>query len=172
MNMKKLFLAALMCVICLCSAQAQKFALIDMEYILDRIPAYETANNELTQLSQTYQKEVEAKTKEAESLYKAYQNASNLTAAQKTQREEAIVAKEREAAELRKKYFGPEGVMAQKQEQLIAPIQDEVYQAVKELAQRYGYDMVIDRASAESLIFASPNIDISNQVLSKLGYSN
>jgi outer membrane protein len=115
---------------------------------------------------------VEAKTKEAENLYKAYQNAQNLTAAQKTQREEAIVAKEREAAELRKKYFGPEGTMAQKQESLIAPIQDQVYEAVKELAQRYGYDMVIDRASAESLIFASPNIDISNQVLSKLGYSN
>jgi outer membrane protein len=143
-----------------------------MEYIMDHIPAYERANTELNQLSQTYQKEVEAKTKEAESLYKAYQNAQNLTSAQKTQREEAIVAKEREAAELRKKYFGPEGVMAQKQESLIAPIQDQVYEAVKELAQRYGYDMVIDRASAESLIFASPNIDISNQVLSKLGYSN
>jgi outer membrane protein len=62
--------------------------------------------------------------------------------------------------------------MAKKQEELVAPIQDKVYEAVKELAQRYGYDMVIDRASAESLIFASPNIDISNQVLSKLGYSN
>jgi outer membrane protein len=126
----------------------------------------------LNQLSQTYQKEVEAKTKEAQNLYNAYQKASNLTAAQKTQREEAIVAKEREAAELRKKYFGPEGEMVQKQEELIAPIQDDVYEAVKALAQRYGYDMVIDRSSAESLIFASPNIDISSQVLNKLGYSN
>jgi outer membrane protein len=105
-------------------------------------------------------------------LYNAYQSASNLTAAQKTQREEAIVAKEREAAELRKKYFGPEGVMVQKQEELLAPIQDDVYEAVKALALRYGYDMVIDRSSAESLIFASPNIDISSQVLNKLGYSN
>lgn len=170
--MKKILFAALMCFICLCSAQAQKYALIDMEYILGRIPAYESAQNQLNQLSQTYQKEVEAKTKEAQNLYNAYQKASNLTAAQKTQREEAIVAKEREAAELRKKYFGPEGVMVQKQEELLAPIQDDVYEAVKALAQRYGYDMVIDRSSAESLIFASPNIDISSQVLNKLGYSN
>jgi outer membrane protein len=172
MDMKKILFAALMCFICLCSAQAQKYALIDMEYILGRIPAYESAQNQLNQLSQTYQKEVEAKTKEAQNLYNAYQSASNLTAAQKTQREEAIVAKEREAAELRKKYFGPEGVMVQKQEELLAPIQDDVYEAVKALAQRYGYDMVIDRSSAESLIFASPNIDISSQVLNKLGYSN
>jgi outer membrane protein len=172
MDMKKIFFAALMCFICLCSAQAQKYALIDMEYILGHIPAYESAQNQLNQLSQTYQKEVEAKTKEAQNLYNAYQKASNLTAAQKTQREEAIVAKEREAAELRKKYFGPEGEMVKKQEELIAPIQDDVYEAVKALAQRYGYDMVIDRASAESLIFASPNIDISSQVLNRLGYSN
>jgi outer membrane protein len=172
MDMKKILFAALMCFICLCSAQAQKYALIDMEYILGRIPAYESAQNQLNQLSQTYQKEVEAKTKEAQNLYNAYQSASNLTAAQKTQREEAIVAKEREAAELRKKYFGPEGVMVQKQEELIAPIQDDVYEAVKALAQRYGYDMVIDRSSAESLIFASPSIDISSQVLNRLGYSN
>jgi len=161
-----------MCFICLCSAQAQKYALIDMEYILGHIPAYESAQNQLNQLSQTYQKEVEAKTKEAQNLYNAYQKASNLTAAQKTQREEVIVAKEREAAELRKKYFGPEGEMVKKQEELIAPIQDDVYEAVKALAQRYGYDMVIDRASAESLIFASPSIDISSQVLNRLGYSN
>jgi outer membrane protein len=172
MDMKKILFAALMCFICLCSAQAQKYALIDMEYILGRIPAYESAQNQLNQLSQTYQKEVEAKTKEAQNLYNAYQSASNLTAAQKTQREEAIVDKEREAAELRKKYFGPEGVMVQKQEELLAPIQDDVYEAVKALAQRYGYDMVIDRSSAESLIFASPSIDISSQVLNKLGYSN
>ena len=108
-----------------------------MEYILKNIPAYEQANTQLNQASQQYQSEVEAKAKEAEALYKEYQKASaSLSAAQKTQREEAIVAKEKEAAELRKKYFGPEGEMAKKQEALIAPIQDKIYEAVNFRAKR------------------------------------
>ena len=113
--MKKAILLSLLFVACVFTASAQKFALIDMEYILKNIPAYEQANTQLNQASQQYQSEVEAKAKEAEALYKEYQKASaSLSAAQKTQREEAIVAKEKEAAELRKKYFGPEGEMAKK----------------------------------------------------------
>lgn len=109
----------------------------------------------------------------AEALYKEYQKASaSLSAAQKTQREEAIVAKEKEAAELRKKYFGPEGEMAKKQEALITPIQDKIYEAVKQISEQKGYAAVVDRGSAQSIIFASPSIDISNEVLSRLGYSN
>ena len=105
--------------------------------------------------------------------YKDYQKtASSLSAAQKSQKEEAIIAKEKEAAELRKKYFGPEGEMAKKQQALINPIQDKIYEAVKQIAQQNGYDAVVDRSSAQSIIFASPRIDISNEVLSKLGYSN
>ena len=73
---------------------------------------------------------------------------------------------------LRKTYFGPEGEMVKKQEELLAPIQDQVYEAIKDLSIQRGYDAVIDRASATSVIFASPSIDISNDVLSKLGYSN
>ena len=120
-----------------------------------------------------HQKAIEAKAKEAEALYLAYQKAANtLNAAQRTQKEEAIVAKEREAAELRKKYFGPEGEMAEKQEALIAPIQNRIYEVVKQISTQKGYDAVIDRASATSIIFASPRIDISNEVLAKLGYSN
>lgn len=171
--MKKTILLTLLFVACAFTASAQKFALIDMEYILNSIPAYEQANNQLNQASQRYQSEVEAKAKEAEALYKDYQKASaSLTAAQKTQREEAIVAKEREAAELRKKYFGPDGEMAKQQEALVAPIQDKIYEAVKQVAEQKGYAVVVDRASAQSIIFATPSIDISNEVLSKLGYSN
>ena len=82
------------------------------------------------------------------------------------------MAKEKEAAELRQKYFGPQGEMMKKQQELIAPIQDQIYNAVKEIAMAQNYDAVIDRASAQSMIFASPRIDISNEVLSRLGYSN
>ena len=171
--MKKVILLSVFCAMSLLGLHAQSFALIDMEYILENIPAYQQANNQLEQLSQQYQKAVEAKAKEAENLYKSYQQTSaTLSASQKTQKEEAIVAKEKEAAELRMKYFGPEGEMAKKQDELIGPIEDSIYEAVKQVAIRRGYDAVIDRASASSVIFASPSIDISNEILAKLGYSN
>ena len=87
-------------------------------------------------------------------------------------KEEEIVAKEKSAAELRRKYFGPEGELFKKREALMQPIQDEIYEAVKAISTQKGYAVVVDRASASSIIFASPNIDISNEVLAKLGYSN
>lgn len=171
--MKKAILLSLLFVACVFTASAQKFALIDMEYILKNIPAYEQANTQLNQASQQYQSEVEAKAKEAEALYKEYQKASaSLSAAQKTQREEAIVAKEKEAAELRKKYFGPEGELFKKRQSLMAPIQDEIYNAIKDICDSKGYSLILDRASDAGIIFASPKADISNEVLAKLGYSN
>jgi outer membrane protein len=155
------------------AAQAQKYALVDMEYILKNIPAYERANEQLTQQSKKWQSEVEAIQNQAQTLYKNYQNeAVFLSADQKKQREQAIVDKEKEAAELKRKYFAPEGELYKKRQSLIQPIQDEIYNAVKEVAQLRGYQMVVDRASDTSIIFASPKIDISAEVLSKLGYSN
>ena len=155
------------------SATAQKFALVDMEYIMSNIPAYERANEQLNQVSKKWQAEVEALDNEAKTLYKNYQNeAAFLSEAQKKEREEAIVNKETEAAELKKKYFGPEGELYKKRTSLIAPIQDEIYNAVKGIASTRGFQLVLDRASDAGIIFASPSIDISNEVLSKLGYSN
>lgn len=155
------------------TANAQKFALIDMEYILKNIPAYERANEQLNRATQQWQGEVEKLAKEAQTMFKDYQAASaKLSATQKTQKEDEIVAKEKAAAELRRKYFGPEGELFKQRETLMAPIQDEIYNAVKTLAEQNGYAVVVDRASASSIIFASPRIDISNEVLAKLGYSN
>ena len=171
--MKKYIILTILFAISGLSAQAQRFALIDMEYILQEIPAYQEANQQLSELSKQYQAQVEKVSKEAETLYKNYQQtASSLSAAAKGKKEEAIVAKEKEAAQLRKDLFGPEGKMAEKERELISPIQDEIYEAVKQIALKKGYDAVIDRASDQSLIFASPKIDISNEVLSLLGYSN
>ena len=152
---------------------AQKFALVDMEYILKNIPAYERANEQLNQVSKKWQAEVDALTEEAQTLYKNYQGeAVFLSAEQKTKKEEEIVAKEKEAAELKKTYFGPEGELFKKRESLMAPIQDEIYNAVKDIADSKGYSLILDRASDTGIIFASPKIDISNEVLTKLGYSN
>lgn len=151
------------------TANAQKFALIDMEYILENIPAYERANEQLEQASRQWQSEVEKISEEAKTLYKNYQS---LSETQRGKKEEEIVAKEKSAAELRRKYFGPEGELYKKRESLMQPIQDEIYNAVKEIATQNGYAVVVDRASASSIIFASPSIDVSNEVLAKLGYSN
>lgn len=153
-------------------AQAQKFALVDMEYILKNIPAYERANEQLNQQSKKWQAEVEAVQNEAQTLYKNYQNeAVFLSADQKKTREQAIVDKEKEAAELKRKYFAPEGELYKKRESLVQPIQDEIYNAIKDISQSKGYSLILDRASDAGIIFASPKIDISNEVLTKLGYS-
>lgn len=170
--MKKLFVISCLLVVCAWMADAQKYALIDMEYILKNIPAYEMTNEQLSQVSKKWQNEVDALQQEAQNMYKTYQSdLVFLSAEMKTKREEEIVKKEQEAQDLKRKYFGADGELYKKRESLMKPIQDEIYNAVKEISEDKGYQLVIDRASAMSIIFASPKIDISNEVLVKLGYS-
>ena len=170
--MKKLLFTLIIALGSVLGASAQKFALVDMDYILSSIPNYEMANEQLNQLSQRWQKEVEAVAKEAETMYKNYQNEMVfLTDDQKKKREADIVAKEKSAAELRQKYFGPEGELYKKRQSLLKPVQDDVYNAVKKVADERGYQSIFDRASASDIIYASPRIDVSNEVLAKLGYS-
>lgn len=155
------------------TASAQKFALVDMEYILKNIPAYERANEQLTQVAKKWQAEVDALNTEAQTMYTNYQNeVVFLSQEQKKERQEAIMNKEKEASELKRKYFGPEGELFKKRTSLMTPIQEEIYNAVKDIADLRGYSLILDRASDTSIIFGSPKIDISNEVLSKLGYSN
>lgn len=169
--MKRIALSVIAIVACALVSYAQKFALVDMEYILKNVPAYEMANEQLNQVSQRWQREVEAVSKEAETMYKNYQSEMVfLTDDQKKKREEEIVAKEKEATELRYKYFGPQGELYKKRQSLIKPIQDEVYNAVKKVSEERGYQVIFDRASSQNIIFASPRIDVSNEVLTKMGY--
>lgn len=154
------------------AASAQKIALVDMEYILKNIPAYERANEQLNQVSKKWQAEVEALSTEAQTMYKNYQNeVVFLSQEQKKERQDAIMEKEKQAAELKRKYFGPDGELFKKRTSLMTPIQEEVYNAVKDIADLRGYQLVLDRASDTGIIFGSPKIDISNEVLQKLGYS-
>ena len=170
--MKKLIFCAF-CAFCVTlTTSAQKFALVDMDYIFKNIPAYERANEQLNQVSKKWQAEVEALQVEAQTLYKNYQNeVVFLSQEQKKARQDAIVAKEQEAAELKKKYFGPQGELFKKRTALMSPIQEEIYNAVREIADLRGYQLVLDRASDQGIIFGSPKIDISTEVLQKLGYS-
>ena len=168
---KAIMILAVFCSLAV-TGSAQKFALIDMEYILKSIPAYEMANEQLKQVSTRWQREIETKAKEAETLFNNYKSEQvYLSKEQQSKKEEEVVAKEKEVAELRRKHFGPEGELYKKRESLMQPIQDDIYNAVKKISEEKGYQMVIDRASDASIIFASPRIDISNEVLTKLGYS-
>ena len=168
--MKNILLSLTLLVMAI-SASAQKFALIDMEYILKNVPAYERANEQLNQVSKKWQAEVEALNTEAATMYKNYQNeVVFLSEEQKKTKQDAIMKKEKEASELKRKYFGPEGELFKKRTALIAPLQEEIYNVVKEISELRGYSLVLDRASDAGIIFASPKIDISNEVLQKLGY--
>lgn len=170
--MKRLIIIICTIVACTIAASAQKYALVDMEYILKNIPSYEMANEQLNQVAKRWQKECEDLAVEAETLYKNYQSDMVfLTDEMKIQRADEVKAKEQEVLELRRKYFGPEGELYKKRESLMKPIQDDIYNAIKKLSEEKGYMMVIDRASSSSIIFASPKADISNDVLAKLGYS-
>ena len=159
--MKKILLSLTLLVMAI-SASAQKFALIDMEYILKNVPAYERANEQLNQVSKKWQAEVEALNTEAATMYKNYQNEVVFLSEEQK--------KTKEASELKRKYFGPEGELFKKRTALIAPLQEEIYNVVKEISELRGYSLVLDRASDAGIIFASPKIDISNEVLQKLGY--
>lgn len=171
--MKRLFITLMVAFTSVIAANAQKFAMVDMEYILKNIPAYERANEQLNQISKKWEGEVEALLQEVETMYKKYQSeVVFLSDAQKTKTEEAIMAKEKQASDLKKKYFGSEGELFKKRQSLMAPIQDEIYNAVKDISEQKGYQLVLDRASGGNIIFASPKIDISDEVLQKLGYAN
>ena len=171
--MKKLIICAICAIGGFTSINAQKVAVIDMEYILKNIPAYERANEQLGQVSKQWQAEVDALNTEAQTLYKNYQNeVVFLSKDQKKAKQDAIVDKEKQAAELKKHYFGPEGELFKKRTALMNPIQEEVFNVIKDIAELRGYQLVLDRASDAGIIFSSPKIDISSEVLRKLGYAN
>lgn len=171
--MKKFLLVCLITLSAALTANAQKYALLDMEYVLKNIPAYERANEQLNQVSKKWQAEVEALNTEASTMYKNYQNEMVfLSQEQKKARQEAIMKKEKDASDLKRKYFGPEGELFKKRESLMSPIQEEIYTAVKEIAELRGYSLVLDRSSNTGVIYGSPKADISNEVLQKLGYTN
>ena len=170
--MRKLILSLCLLAGITFAGNAQKFAMVDMEYIMKNIPAFETANDQLTQISKKWQSEVEAQSQEVQKLYKNYQTELVfLSEDMKAKREEEIVAKEKEANELKRNYFGPQGELFKKRESLMKPIQEEIFTAVQTLANEKDYQLILDKSSNMSLIFASPKIDVSDAVLEKLGYS-
>ena len=151
-------------------AKDQPIAYIDMQYILKNLPQYEQANEQLTMLSKRWQKEIDAAQQEARVMATNYQTEQIfLSETMRTQREQEIVKKEQEVLELKRKYFGQEGELYKKREALIKPIQDEIYNAIQDLANEKRIDIVKDRSADPALIYMSSKLDISDQVLHKLG---
>ncbi len=151
---------------------AQKNAYVDTEYILSKIPAYENAQTKLDALSEDWKKDIESKYKEVEQKYKEYQTEIALLSAEmKKQREDEIIKLENEANQLKDKYFGNEGELYNKRQELVKPIQDEVYNAIKEIATEGNYGFIFDKSADMSLIYTDPKFDISDDILKKLGYN-
>jgi outer membrane protein len=171
--MKKLTSVLILAVLVALPAMAQKYAFVDTDYILNKIPSYKAAQDELDKLSEQYQTEIKGLTDEIDKTYREYQAEKVLlTDEMKSKREEQIVTKEREAKKLQNDYFGQEGLLFNKREELVKPIQDEVYNALKEIANESGYAVIFDTASSTSMLYTNPRYDISDEVLTRLGYKN
>ena len=169
--MKKILISISLLVVFISFSYAQKQAYVDTEYILSKIPAYENAQTKLDQFSKDWQKEIEDKYAIVEKKYKTYQREqSMLSSEMKKQKEEEIVKLEKEANQLKKKYFGNEGELYKKRKEIVKPIQDEVYNAIKEIATEGNYGFIFDKSSGMSLIYTDPKYDISDDVLKKMGY--
>jgi outer membrane protein len=155
------------------AVQAQKFAYVDTEYILKNIPNYETAQQQLDDMSKKWQSEIEDIYAEVEKMYKGYQAESVLlTDEQKRKKEDEIIEKENQAKALQKKYFARDGMLFNKRQELVKPIQDEVFNAIKELAVEGSYAFIFDVAGSVSILYTNPKYDLSDQILEKLGYKN
>lgn len=152
-------------------AIAQKFAWVDTDYIMSNIPEYKQAQDELNKLSVQWQKEIEAKYAEIDKLYKNFQQDQLLlTEDLRKKREAEIVEKEKAAKDLQKQRFGVDGDLFKKRQELVKPIQDKVFNAVKELAELKNYAVVFDKSSDLTMLYTNAKYDMSEEVLEKMGY--
>ncbi|MEE4176969.1 MAG: OmpH family outer membrane protein [Bacteroides sp.] len=151
----------------------QRFAYIDSDYIMENIPEYKAAEQELEQISVSWQTEIEQKFSEVDRLYREYQaEAPLLPEDMRRQREESIIEQERIAKELQMQRFGREGDLFKKRQELIKPIQDKIYEAIEEIATRGNYAVIFDKSGGMTMIFTDVRYDLSDEVLQRLGYRN
>lgn len=167
--MKKIILASFL-ILAFGTLNAQKFAYINTQDILEKLPEFQKAQKEIDALSEKWQKEVEAKQNEIEKMYQAYQKEQILLPDEmKRKREDEIIQKEKELKEFQRKIFGTNGELFQKRQELIKPIQEKIYKAVEEVAQQGGFQIIFDKANNASILFTDPKLDKSKDVLKKLG---
>lgn len=169
--MKKIILILVVSFLVVTTTQAQKFAYVDTDYILNKIPEFKQAQDKLDDFSADWQKEIEGKYADVEQMYRSYQQEQVLlTDEMKTKREEAIIAKENAAKNLQQKYFGPTGDLYAKRQELIKPIQDKIQNAIQQLAANNKYQIIFDSSSDLILLYKDNNLDQSDKVLELMGY--
>ena len=169
--MKKLFFALTLALASTGSIVAQKTAYVDLDYILNNVPEYKSAQEQLDQISIQWQKEIETRLTEVDRLYKAFQAEEILlTQDMKKKREDEIIAKEKEAKELQKQHFGVDGDLFKKRQELVKPVQDKVYNAIKELAEKQMIAILFNKSAELNILFASPKYDKSDEVLEAMGF--
>ena len=170
--MKRIILISAALLLFAVASSAQRYAFVDTKYILNNIPEYKDAQQQLDDLSAKWQKEIEEQYQKIDQLYKEFQaDAALMPEDMKKQREQEIVQKEKEVRKLQEKRFGEDGDLHKKRQELVKPIQEKVFNAIEEIANDKNYAFVFDKANNPKLLFASPRYDISDQVLDKLGYS-
>jgi outer membrane protein len=170
--MKKIFLFLVATCMLSTFAFSQKMGYVDTDYILSNIPEYKAAQAEMDKISVDWQKEIEAKYSEIDKLYKIYQAESVLlTDDMKKKRENEIINKEKEVKELQKQRFGVDGELFSKRMELVKPIQDKVYSAVKQVAERSGLAFIFDKAGQVALLYSNSKYDKSEDVLTFMGYN-
>jgi len=174
LNMKSSLICFLLVILsgfAVAQGAAAKFGYVDTDYMMSQIPEYKAAQSELDKTSIQWQKEIEAKFSEIDKLYKAYQaDAILLTDDMKKKRENEIVNKEKEAKDLQKQRFGVDGELYKKRQELVKPLQDKVFNAIKVVAEKKGLGFVLDKSGQVSILYANSKYDISDDILVQLGY--
>ncbi len=168
--MKKYFLSAVFILLTTVCVTAQRYAIIDSKYILEKMPEYKESQTKLDQYSALWQQEIEQKQAALDKMYKDFDAEQVMLSDElKKKREDELYNKEKELRDLQKKRFGFEGDLFKKRQELIKPIQDKVYTAIQQLAVEKQYDFILDKSEGITVIFADPKLDKSDDVLRKLG---
>jgi outer membrane protein len=168
--MKKIFILAFSFLFITILAYAQRYAIIDTKYILDKMTDYKEAQKKLDQFSEQWQKEIDARQTELDQMYRNYEAEQVMLSEDlRKKREDELFNKEKELRDLQKKRFGFEGDLFKKRQELIKPIQDKVYNAVQKLAVARQYDFILDKSEGITVIFADPKLDKSDDILKELG---
>ncbi len=171
--MKKIILLAAIFSMSLGLLHSQQYAYVDTEYIMNNIPIFQTAQDQLNDFKEQWKQEIDEVKETVDKMYRDYQaERIMLTDELRVKREEEIVAKEREMRDLQQKYFGREGLLFQKRQELIRPIQDDIYNAIKEIARERNYAVIFDTSAGATMLYTDPRHDRSDEVLRKLGYKN
>ena len=168
--MKKILLVALSFFMIAVATQAQRYAIVDTKYILDKIPEYQDAQKKLDQTSEQWQREIDDKQASLDKMYKDYEAEQVMLSDElKKKREDELFNKEKEVRDLQRKRFGFEGDLFKKRQDLVKPIQDKVYNAIQKIAVNRMYDFILDKSEGITVIFADPKLDKSDDVLKELG---